>query len=240
MRNNERVLTITLSTGCAGLLTFVAGLCLDAVIHALHPDLAETESLLTLSNPGHLLLFLGAGMIALGILGTTLGELQRFQPRWWQLRLLRIASGISLVVVCGATAGVLQWAAAHDDHTSPVALAALPDSDISPRALQAVASADDGVVVLRAAAATLNLSQDQLAGTLWAGEPLNQIAASRGVALVQIQVDARRALAPVLEQEVQDGVLTAADADAILSQDPLQLLPSPRAVTGRPTSPTSA
>lgn len=56
-----------------GLLTFVLGLVWDASMHAADPGLAQHEGIFTLSNPAHLVMGVGIGLTALGVL-CALGE----------------------------------------------------------------------------------------------------------------------------------------------------------------------
>jgi hypothetical protein len=58
-----------LGFGLAGLAVLLMGLIWDAALHAGNPDLAHREGVLTLSNPGHLLLFLGIVAAAVGMAG---------------------------------------------------------------------------------------------------------------------------------------------------------------------------
>lgn len=69
LRDPRRWLTILLLCGAAGMLATVAGLGIDAWLHAADPGLAAREGIFTLSNPGHLLLVLGIVLATAGSLG---------------------------------------------------------------------------------------------------------------------------------------------------------------------------
>jgi hypothetical protein len=111
-----------------GALTTLTGLAWDAYLHARDPNLVHTESLFTLTNPGHLLLISGTATTVVGIAAALL-LIPLVKP-------LRIAA-IGLIAATALTSsGVLAWAAQKD--TQQKAAAA--------RAAQAQQAAQDRLV----------------------------------------------------------------------------------------------
>jgi hypothetical protein len=89
------------AAGVFGLLFIVAGLAVDALLHALDPDLAAEEGLFTLRNPGHLLMTAGIGLAAGGLLGVAATLIRR---ELGAARLLRVGRGALVVGLVGLVA----------------------------------------------------------------------------------------------------------------------------------------
>src|ERR1700730_16623941 len=86
-----------------GAVTTLTGLAWDAYLHARDPNLVHTESLFTLSNPGHLLLLAGIGVTVAGIATALL-----LVPIH---RVVRVAAIGLIGATAISSAGVLGWAA---------------------------------------------------------------------------------------------------------------------------------
>src|SRR2546430_10260950 len=58
-----------LAAGLAGVVALLGGLAVDSYLHARDPSLAHREGIFTLSNPGHVLLGIGIGLVVVGLVG---------------------------------------------------------------------------------------------------------------------------------------------------------------------------
>src|SRR5438270_819886 len=95
---------VFLSAGLVGVVALLSGLALDSYLHSGDPNLAHREGLFTLSNPGHVLLGIGIGLVVVGVVGAAYTTL----PFGVWMRRGMLAGALALIVVSGDVAG---WAA---------------------------------------------------------------------------------------------------------------------------------
>lgn len=114
-----RRLAAFLSAGLVGVVALLSGLALDSYLHARDPTLAHREGIFTLSNPGHVLLGIGIGLVVVGVVGAAYTSL----PYGVWVRRGLLAGALAMIVVSGDIAG---WAASVERTSlnSPAAAAA--------------------------------------------------------------------------------------------------------------------
>ena len=93
-----------LAAGLLGVVALLTGLSLDSYLHARDPSLAHREGIFTLTNPGHVLLGIGIGLVVVGVVGAAYTSL----PYGVWVRRGLLAGALALLVVSGDIAG---WAA---------------------------------------------------------------------------------------------------------------------------------
>jgi hypothetical protein len=100
-----------LSAGLLGVVTLLSGLAVDSYLHARDPQLIHREGLFTLTNPGHLLLGMGIGLVVLGVVGAAYTAL----PYGVWVRRGLLAGSLTLIFVSGdiaAWAASIEWSGA--------------------------------------------------------------------------------------------------------------------------------
>jgi hypothetical protein len=114
-----RRLAAFLAAGLMGVVALLSGLALDSYLHAKDPTLAHREGIFTLSNPGHVLLGIGIGLVVVGVVGAAYTSL----PYGVWVRRGLLGGSLLLIIVSGDFAG---WAASVERSaaTSPSAAAA--------------------------------------------------------------------------------------------------------------------
>jgi hypothetical protein len=95
-----------LGAGLVGVTSLLVGLAVDSYLHAKDPTLAHREGLFTLSNPGHVLLGIGIGLVVVGMVGAAYTTL----PYGVWVRRGLLGGALLLVVASGDIAG---WAASQ-------------------------------------------------------------------------------------------------------------------------------
>ena len=92
----------------AGVVTLLAGLAWDAVLHSLDPGLAAREGIFTLTNPGHVLFGGGVAIIVVGALMFFLGRaLATPRPLAYALPAIAMASLATASFALAASTGTL-------------------------------------------------------------------------------------------------------------------------------------
>jgi hypothetical protein len=119
-----------------GAVTTLTGLAWDAYLHARDPNLVHSESLFTLSNPGHLLLITGTAVTVLGIAAALL-----LLP---VARVVRVTATALIAATALSSAGVLAWAAQKDSQQQAAASLAAKDQLV--RGAGAPGTAEAGIV----------------------------------------------------------------------------------------------
>jgi hypothetical protein len=104
----------------AGLAAMLWGLVLDALLHFLDPHLAAEEGLFSLSNPGHLLIFVGVATLGLGLVDLAVGLLRPASGGAAEQRVTTISTrqrralmGTTAATVAGAIGVLLASAVPH-------------------------------------------------------------------------------------------------------------------------------
>jgi hypothetical protein len=159
---------VSLLAGVTGIATLLAGLGIDAWLHAQDETLAAREGIFTLTNPGHLLLGGGLVLTCAGILtalyfawgmsraGTILGR------RWVRVIGLQ-AMGAAAV---GATVFALAVSAAGHDHAHTGSAAAAPPAHGETMAAADMVAASGGVEALAIAQPDVRpRTHDEMAST---------------------------------------------------------------------------
>jgi len=101
---DPRALNWFLGLGLGGLAALLTGLIWDAGLHARDPELAHREGLLTLANPGHLLLFAGIVAAAVGLAGAVWARLGlATDPRWSRRARCLLLLGMAYVTALSVT-----------------------------------------------------------------------------------------------------------------------------------------
>jgi hypothetical protein len=112
-----------LLAGLLGVVALLSGLALDSYLHARDPGLIHREGLFTVTNPGHMLLGMGIGLVVFGVVGAAYTSL----PYGVWVRRGLLAGALALSVLSGdvaAWAASVEWSgtkspvSAHTTHAS--------------------------------------------------------------------------------------------------------------------------
>lgn len=108
--DSHRGTGLALATGSAGVVGLLSGLATDAWLHARNPALTHTESIWTLTNPGHALLAVGIGLVVVGLSAATYLHLRTSSRRFARPLAVRLA-GVTVLALVVASVGTVRWAA---------------------------------------------------------------------------------------------------------------------------------
>src|SRR5947199_10414922 len=103
-----------LGLGFAGALLLLAGLAWDALAHAHDPALAGREGIFTLSNPGHMLMGLGIGLVLVSLIGGCDTLLSSGAGGRWGSPGVRHAFLVASTAMVVLAPAVTSWARGHD------------------------------------------------------------------------------------------------------------------------------
>src|SRR5688572_31210983 len=107
-RRAQQLLSLSPWVVAAGVVTLLAGLAWDAVLHRLDPDLAAREGIFSLTNPGHVLFGGGIALIVAGALMFFAGRaLTTSHPLAFALPAVALATLATASFALAASAGIL-------------------------------------------------------------------------------------------------------------------------------------
>lgn len=111
----QKLLSLSPWVVSAGVVTLLAGLAWDAVLHSLDPELAAREGIFSLTNPGHILFGAGIAIIVAGALLFFAGKaLTTPRPLIFVLPAVAMAMLATASFALAATTGTL--GGPHHDH----------------------------------------------------------------------------------------------------------------------------
>lgn len=124
-----RGLLACLGGAMLGVLLLLAGLAVDAALHARDPGAHDEASLFSLSNPGHVLLLIGGVVTVAGLTAATVRAMSASSRPFVASRITSTALVTSVVVLAAGTAGAMQWAATAQPPIATGPLAPVPGAD---------------------------------------------------------------------------------------------------------------
>jgi hypothetical protein len=155
-----------LLAGLLGVVTLLSGLGLDSYLHARDPGLIHREGLFTLTNPGHLLLGMGIGLVVFGVVGAAYTSL----PYGLWVRRGLLAGSLALIVLSGSIGG---WAASVEWSRPKPATHAHSNAAARPFSAAELQAATKLMVETRAAVARYSDQKAAIAAGYEPAEPLD-------------------------------------------------------------------